>query len=287
MSPRTDCPDLQVFTSEAGRNVDRTDVLEDLLVRSHARTVPNAQTHRKCQMHSVTGYRSPVEPSDRLKQARERAGYDSARSAATAMGVSADTYAQHENGTRGFKSKAERYARFFKVAPEWLLFGRGDGAVKAAPVPINREVPVLGEVQAGRWHPVPDNQPEPTEFIPIVLPGFETAQLFALRVLGPSMNRYYPEGTIVVCCPVAEIGVRSGDHVIVEDRKAGMVETTVKEVVQDRSGIALWPRSDSADHQQPTRWSRTEHSDDGIAITAVVVSSYVIRPVQRQALLTF
>lgn len=237
-------------------------------------------------MHRASSYQCVVEPNERLKQARERAGYDSARAAATAMGVSADTYAQHENGTRGFKSKAERYARFFKVAPEWLLFGRGDAAIKAAPIPINREVPVLGEVQAGRWHPVPDSDPDPTEFVPIVLPGFETARLFALRVLGPSMNRYYPEGTIVVCCPVAEIGIRSGDHVIVENRRGGMVETTVKEVLQERGGIFLWPRSDHADYQKPTRWERAEDSDEGIAITAVVVSSYVIRPVQRQAMLS-
>lgn len=216
--------------------------------------------------------------------AREKAGFDSARAAASAMGVSPDTYSQHENGTRGFKGRAERYARFFRVAPEWLLYGRGDGAPQALPVPINRMVPVLGHVQAGAWHQVID-EPEPSEHVPMVLPGFEGASLFALRVLGPSMNVYYAEGTIVVCCPAAEVGVRDGDHVIVEHRRNGMVETTVKEVVQEKGGISLWPRSTDPAYQTPVRFERNEMADDGHAITAVVVSSYNVRPLQRKALL--
>ena len=239
-------------------------------------------------MHGSADYVVRVEAYQRLKLARERAGYETARAAATAMGVSPDTYAQHENGTRGFRSKAERYARFFRVAPEWLLFGRGEGEKAAAPVPVNRMVPVLGDVQAGAWHPVPMNDTQPTEHVPLVLPGFEGASLFALRVLGPSMNQYYPEGTLVVCCPAVEIGVRDGDHVVVESRRNGLVETTLKEVVQERGGVALWPRSTDPAFQTPVRLTRPsdeDTDDNGHAITAVVVSSYVIRPVQRKPLL--
>lgn len=240
---------------------------------------------RKCLMHGADDYIVRVEPHHRLKAARERAGYDSARAAATAMGVSPDTYSQHENGTRGFRSKAERYARFFRVAPEWLLFGRGEAEKAAAPIPVNRMVPVLGDVQAGAWHPEPMNDTAPTEHVPLVLPGFEGARLFALRVLGPSMNQYYPEGTLVVCCPAAEVGVRDGDHVVVENRRNGLVETTLKEVVQEKGGVALWPRSTDPAYQTPTRISRSDAEEDGHAIIAVVVSSYVIRPVQRKPLL--
>jgi len=65
-------------------------------------------------------------PADRLKRAREAAGYASASSAAEAIGVAPATYAQHENGTRGFPAtKADRYARFFRTSPEWLIYGRG------------------------------------------------------------------------------------------------------------------------------------------------------------------
>lgn len=69
-----------------------------------------------------------MEMSERLKRAREAAGFSSAAEASAALGISKFTYAQHENGTRGFKrDSADRYARKFKVSVEWLLYGRGAG----------------------------------------------------------------------------------------------------------------------------------------------------------------
>lgn len=69
-----------------------------------------------------------VTPNERLKIAREKAGYDTAKLAAESMGVPVSTYIQHENGIRGFPAKrAPQYARKFKVSEEWLLYGKGDG----------------------------------------------------------------------------------------------------------------------------------------------------------------
>lgn len=66
------------------------------------------------------------EQSERLRQARRMAGYESAPAAAEAMGVAEGTYYGHENGHRDFRRPtAERYARFFKVRVEWLMFNRG------------------------------------------------------------------------------------------------------------------------------------------------------------------
>lgn len=60
----------------------------------------------------------------RLKLAREHAGYRSARQAALSMGWTYPTYASHENGLRDFPQKvAERYARAFRVSPEFIMFG--------------------------------------------------------------------------------------------------------------------------------------------------------------------
>jgi transcriptional regulator with XRE-family HTH domain len=65
----------------------------------------------------------------RLKWAREKRGYASAREAADALGVRYSTYAGHESGSRGIKRDAlRRYARFFRVSPAWLEFGTGDEA---------------------------------------------------------------------------------------------------------------------------------------------------------------
>lgn len=62
--------------------------------------------------------------SDRLRLARENAGFNSARSAALAIGVNPSTYGAHENGQNNFKLKdAEFYAGAFKVSAAWLLTG--------------------------------------------------------------------------------------------------------------------------------------------------------------------
>jgi transcriptional regulator with XRE-family HTH domain len=63
---------------------------------------------------------------ERLRAARSKAGYGSAKAAAEAMGVAVSTYIQHESGTRGYGRRVARYAKFFKVAPEWLAFGSED-----------------------------------------------------------------------------------------------------------------------------------------------------------------
>lgn len=226
---------------------------------------------------------------ERLRAAREAAGYDTAKAAAEAMGASVATYLQHENGTRGYPApRAQRYARFFKTTPEWLLYGRGseptqsgdDAHVKR----VTRLVPVLGEVQAGVWTEAAD-EPPPEEVVPIYLAGFEGARLFALRIRGPSMDLHYPDGTMIIVCPAAEIGVREGDHVVVRRQKGPMCETTVKEVVRDKQGIALWPRSSDPDHQKAIRIEDFRDADDGPEIIGVVVSSYVVRPIQKKPLL--
>lgn len=78
---------------------------------------------------------------NRLKVAREKAGYESAEAAANAFGWSSVTYRSHENGIRGIKNAvATKYARAFKTTPEWLLYGKSK-AVKT--------VPLVGYVSAG------------------------------------------------------------------------------------------------------------------------------------------
>ena len=66
--------------------------------------------------------------SERLRIARLRAGFETAKDAAEAMGVPVSTYLGHENGNRGYPAKkAELYARKFKVREQWLLYGVGEG----------------------------------------------------------------------------------------------------------------------------------------------------------------
>jgi hypothetical protein len=61
----------------------------------------------------------------RLRTARVKAGFGSARSAALRFGWSPSTYAAHENGQNDFDDNATlRYAKAFKVKPTWLYLGQ-------------------------------------------------------------------------------------------------------------------------------------------------------------------
>lgn len=88
-------------------------------------------------MYSANQYRSGMaadttkaprldEPDERLRWARERAGFKKATDAARRFGWNENTYRSHDNGTRDISRKAAaRYARAYKVPIGWLLTGEG------------------------------------------------------------------------------------------------------------------------------------------------------------------
>lgn len=215
--------------------------------------------------------------SERLKQARKKGSYSSAKAAAEAMGVPIATYLQHENGTRGFPaSVAARYARFFRVKPEWLLYGKtsGDTVIELGP-----RLYVVGSVAAGvfseQWRR-DESQWEAFTGRPDVAAPLKDR--FGLEVVGDSMNLLYPEGTILECVwYFGDEVIPSGKRVIVQrTRDDGALEATVKELVRDEDGVEwLVPRSSNPVHQA----FRGDQPGEGITrveIIARVVAS--IRP---------
>lgn len=74
------------------------------------------------------------EPGERLRWARERAGFKTASDAARRFGWNENTYRSNENGQRDFsKRKAAVYAKAFKVTVAWLI--QGEGAMTPPPDP--------------------------------------------------------------------------------------------------------------------------------------------------------
>lgn len=66
------------------------------------------------------------EIAERLKRARERAGYSTAADAVRKFDWTYPTYSAHENGHRGIKRPdLEKYAFAFDVPLEWLVTGKG------------------------------------------------------------------------------------------------------------------------------------------------------------------
>ncbi len=236
-----------------------------------------AQAQRKCLLHIPYAYAECMsDASERLKQARIKAGYSSAAMAATAMGVSPATYAQHENGLRGFPaSKAERYGRFFRVAPEWLLYG--GRAANAAPADLGPRLYLKGEVAAGVWKEAWEVDPDDWEmFTGRADVSTPLQKRFGLRVVGESMNEVYPQGTILECIAYdGEVVIPSGKRVIVVRTKFdGTVEATVKELFRGEDNVEwLRPRSTNPAFQA-FRGDAPEGGDiASVEIVGIVVAS--------------
>ena len=128
-------------------------------------------------------------PANRLKKARQEAGYATATDAAHAMGMKPPTYLGHENGTTGLRRTAAiRYAKFYGLSLDWLLTGSGEGRRK-------RLVPVVGYVGAGaEMHPF-DDFPMGQGLEHVEPPPGESDCL-ALRIRGDSMHPFQ-EGWLV------------------------------------------------------------------------------------------
>lgn len=230
----------------------------------------------KCLLHQSFTYRGLMAgASMRLKTARKKSGYSSAKAAAEAMGVPVATYIQHENGSRGFPAdRAERYAKFFRVAPEWLLYGKD---TTVAPTELGPRLFVVGEVAAGVWKEAWQVEADEWEaFTGRADLAVPLQQRFGLRVVGDSMNLVYPPGSIVECVHYDHHEpVPSGKRVIVVRTKLdGTLEATVKEFVRDAQGVEwLVPRSTNPAFQA-FRGDKPESPDIvKIEIVGLVVAS--------------
>lgn len=236
-------------------------------------------------------------PGERLRALRHAANLtaeEMGRRAAMAMGrprpFSAATIRNQENSTNGIsQDQAAAYAKVLRTTPSYILFG-DDPAAATPPSDVStsdgvRMVGVIGEVRAGVFAAIPAEEPEPWELVPVNLPEYQRAHLFALRVAGPSMNQYYPDGSLVIVCPAHEAGIRERDHVVVRRWRGGLAETTLKEVMVERGGIVLWPRSSDPAFQEPIRLETARDADEGPEIIGVVVGSFVARGARAGPLL--
>ncbi len=132
-------------------------------------------------------------------------------------------------------------------------------------------IPVRGIVAAGLYM---DSDTDVTEEIPIPFsPLAARTEQFAFRVSGTSMNKKIPDGAYVLCVPYWHVreAITDKDTVVVERRKAGLIERTCKEVVVTATHYELWPRSTDQKWQTPIRIERQgEFADeDGTEIEVV------------------
>ena len=177
---------------------------------------------------SSPSHPSPESPHQRLRVAREQAGFSRASDAARAMGIEEPTYLGHENGSRGLSRAAPRYARFFGVSLDWLIDGRRDAARAAEPLlaapPRNAElggparfggarIPAYGQAVGGRDGEFILNGNRIVDVLaPPSLQGVPDA--YAVYVVGDSMEPRYFAGEAVFVNP--RLPVRRGDFVVAQ-----------------------------------------------------------------------
>lgn len=119
-----------------------------------------------------------------------------------------------------------------------------------------RPVAVVSYVQAGNW--AESNELLDDDKYNVAVPNDPEHAQFSLtgvEVRGPSMNKRYPEGTVLVITNAIETqeDIIPGKRYVVERERAdGMRECTVKTLHRDDSGqLWLLPESNDPRHQQP------------------------------------
>ncbi len=141
---------------------------------------------------------------------------------------------------------------------------------------IEYHVDVVGTVQAGVWRETGAGDGVSHATLPI-RPDlrYPRARQFALKVVGSSMNKVFPDGQYVICIRWADLGreLRDGDIVVVERRRDGMIETTLKRARIRGDATEFVPESTDAKHQTPIVLDI--HSDhDEIAVTGLAIGRY-------------
>lgn len=131
--------------------------------------------------------------NDRLRKAREKAGFSSARAAALRFGWTPSTYASHENGQTPVPAReAPKYARAFRVSPGWILTGEGEAQT-------NNVARVMGLIGAGAEINPEEEQIPPDGLSEIEVPFPVPEGAIAFEVTGDSMYPRYDPGDVILC----------------------------------------------------------------------------------------
>jgi hypothetical protein len=160
------------------------------------------------------------------------------------------------------------------------VIGHNGGTELAGTVPVV----VIGSLQAGLFREALEWPPDEREIlsVPVNMP-YADKPLQGFKIVGDSMNDWYPHGSYVVVYPTIHMGEgwmpATGQHVIVQRKNDwGEYEATVKEVAYEGGDLMLWPRSHNPDFKKPWRMKAPaerdpDDHDDNIRITGLVVWS--------------
>lgn len=235
---------------------------------------------------------------ERLRLAREMAGFKHATHAAKALHITTTTYANYEGGFRNPKvaQKALTFSTFFNCDLEWFLTGVGEPCPdvhkstdeQTGEQSLNRlsasvQIRIVGRVAASVFVEQDTNQEAEMDLSNLPISPFPPDPLYPIRsqfdlvVQGTSIDRFARDGDRIRCVKLVESGLEwaDGDLVVVERRRDGLLETTAKRIWRKNGSVELWPDSDDMRWQTPIVLSaESTESNDSISITALVLWSY-------------
>lgn len=173
------------------------------------------------------------ENTNRLAQVRDHAGMTQQQVAA-AIGVTTTGYQNWEYGNTPIKATALReLAKLFGCTTDYLL---NISDIKVAVPSATRMLPVFGSISAGTPREAltqSDVMHETPERLYL-----EHERAFWLTVSGNSMNRLFPDGSLVLIDPDAE--VRNGDVAVVF---VNGDDATLKRIYHEGDSVRLHPES--------------------------------------------
>lgn len=185
-------------------------------------------------MH-IMEYDDRPDAAKRLEEARLARGFKFAKDATDYFGWNYDTYAQHENGTRGIVRAAGRYATAYKVSEGWLLTGEGKGPGSAA----DKTVRIMGYLGAGAVVE-PDYEQVPHEgFDQVEMPFALPDEMIAFRVRGDSMLPVFKDGAVIVVYKDQKKPLESfyGEEAAVKTRDG---RRFIKTIMRGATGVNLF-----------------------------------------------
>lgn len=207
---------------------------------------------------------------------------------ASGVGVSVSYLSRLENSRRTVSiDHLTKIARYLEIPVSNLVDSDG---VSHTNVDLHtawetRLVRVCGEVAAGVWREAspfgmlhdPEAELHADKYPPVpYIPDsrFRRLSQFAVRVVGPSVNRQIPDGYFAVCVPYweARSGLQSEDLVVVERRRGGLVEGTIKRLRRQDGHWELHPESHDPRYQSPIPLTSDNSAEaDAPDITAEIV----------------
>lgn len=214
--------------------------------------------------------------SRKIKELRTVLGVDQTEFGKRLGGVPQATVSKWERDKQAPDAEhTVRLARLAGIQPHaWM----GIPGIGASEPEGGKRVPVVGAVEAGEWREAVAYPEDDQEWVEAQLPSsYRNLEIQAFDVRGQSMNRVYPDGTIVYIASTQSFRApESGDRVlVVRHNKVGLVEVTLKEYVVDDAGKRwLWPRSYDPMFQAPLDY--TDKSDGDVVVSGVVVAALVL-----------